>query len=599
VWLARAGDGGNVNRDERRPRPRQPIFAGARPAAPDAATRDTQKPDLGPILASIGEAAYAWDIETDTLAGSENAGAVLGVGDAGGLATGRGYARLLAPDTAVTRFDAVMESGRDNGPGVAYQIEYALLGAGGDARWIEDTGRWFGGSDGTPRRAHGVVRVVNERHAEQERLAYLSKADALTGEVNRWNLTDALAAALEEAVRDRGSCAFLLVAIDNLAHVNEAYGYDVADEAIGTVASRLRAKLRTGDVLGRFSGNTFGVVLRNCTADEMAVAAERLLCGVRDDVVQTREVPIALTITIGGVIAPRHARDLTETLSHAQEALDAAKAKRPGSFVPYRPSIERAALRRENVAATDEIVAALNERRIVLAFEPVVEAASRRIAFREALMRIARSDGTMSDATAIIPIAERLGLVRLLDHRVLELAVTELVAAPDLALSLNVSPASTVDPDWWAELATRLKAHAGVGERLRIEITEMAAIHDIDETRGFVARVKDLGCRIAIDDFGAGYTSFRNLRRLDVDMIKIDGAFVKNVTRSGDDRIFVKALIDLGHALGLTTVAEWVQSEQAAQQLTAWGCDYLQGEFVGLAATGRTWTAPPAARNAG
>ncbi len=127
--------------------------------------------------------------------------------------------------------------------------------------------------------------------------------------------------------------------------------------------------------------------------------------------------------------------------------------------------------------------------------------------------------------------AERVGLMRMLDYRVLELVVKELAAAPALTASVNVSPASTVDPDWWAGLGALLRANTSAAERLIIEITETAAIQDIDDARGFVTRVKDLGCRIAIDDFGAGNTSFRNLRKLGVDIVKIDGAFVQNIVQ--------------------------------------------------------------------
>jgi EAL domain-containing protein (putative c-di-GMP-specific phosphodiesterase class I) len=134
-----------------------------------------------------------------------------------------------------------------------------------------------------------------------------------------------------------------------------------------------------------------------------------------------------------------------------------------------------------------------------------------------------------------------------------------------------------------------LRANAGVGERLIVEITETAAIHDLDDARGFVARAKDFGCRIAIDDFGAGNTSFRNLRRLGVDIIKIDGAFVQNLNKSEDDRAFVQTMIDLAHRLRIRSVAEWVQDEAAAQLLGTWGCDYLQGAFVGLASNARPW----------
>jgi EAL domain-containing protein (putative c-di-GMP-specific phosphodiesterase class I) len=235
-------------------------------------------------------------------------------------------------------------------------------------------------------------------------------------------------------------------------------------------------------------------------------------------------------------------------------------------------------------------VRALNEHRIAVAFEPVVSTVAREPAFYEGLMRIRRSDGDVITAGEVIPLAERLGLVRLIDHRMLELVVAELLACPKLKTSLNVSAASTIDPDWWTALTESLRAHAEVAGRLTVEITESAAIQDIDDTRGFVARVKDIGCRIAIDDFGAGYTSFRNLRKLGVDVIKIDGAFVQNLTRSEDDRAFVRTLVDLAKRLGLETVAEWVQDEEAAKLLAEWGCDYLQGQLIGLASLDRPWT---------
>jgi diguanylate cyclase (GGDEF)-like protein len=559
----------------------------ADPEAPRARTGGLLDPSA--ILASVGEVPYLWDIATDALSWGVNVADVLKLRDDETIATGRAYAQLLGPDTVQSRFDVVTKSTeRDQGGGVPYQVQYSLRPAG-TTLWIEDTGRWFAGRDGAPARAHGVVRVINERHAEEERLSYLSRFDELTGEINRWRLTDVLAATLEEATRQRGSCGFMLVAIDNLARLNEAYGFDVADEVIGSVAKRLRAKMRAGDQLGRFSGNKFGLILNHCTPEDMDKAAERLLAGVRDDVVRTSAGPVAVTVTIGGVTAPRHARTVPEILSRSFEALNAGKARRRGSYQVYRPNLEREALRKENIRAADEIVSALNQRRILLAFEPVVETVSRRPAYYECLMRIGRTDGSLIPATDVMPVAERVGLVRLLDHRVLELLVSEMAAVQTLRASLNVSPVSTTDPDWWSALVALLRTHEGVAQRLIIEITEMAAIQDVDDTRGFVARVKDLGCRIAIDDFGAGFTSFRNLRRLGIDVLKIDGAYVRNLMRSEDDRAFVQTLIELARRLRLKTVAEWVQDEAAARRLQEWGCDYLQGELVGLAAIERPW----------
>jgi diguanylate cyclase (GGDEF)-like protein len=560
----------------------------------DPAPRPGTSLDAAQILKSVGEVAYDWRIDTDVLLWGANAADVLLVRDLATISTGRAYAQILEAENAQARFDIVMQSEtRDDGQGVAYQIQYSVRPDPGlETRlWVEDTGRWFAGADGRPLRAHGVLRVITERHEHERKLSFLARCDGLTGELNRHSLTGILEETIEESLRFRSSCGFLLAAINNLSRINESYGFDIADQVIAAIAKRLRSRVRGKDTLGRYSGNKFGVVLRDCTPDDMTIAAERLLTGVRDEMVQTSAGPIAVTVTLGGVTAPRHARSVAEALVRAQESLDAGKARRRGSFLAYRPSIEREAMRRENVRATDEIVAALNERRIFLAYETVASAADRRPAFYECLMRIRRTDGSLVSANDIVPVAERLGLVRLLDFRVLELVIDEMIAAPSLRTSFNVSPASTTDPDWWAGLGSLLRTHSGVAERLTVEITESAAIHDIDETRGFVARVKDLGCRIAIDDFGAGYTSFRNLRKLGVDIVKIDGAFVQHVMNSEDDRAFVRTLIDLAKRLQLTTVAEWVQDEAAAQTLQAWGCDYLQGTLVGLASTERPWLA--------
>ena len=174
-----------------------------------------------------------------------------------------------------------------------------------------------------------MVRAIDARHAREQRLIKLANFDPLTGEINRAQLTEVLSATLDEAVRFRASCGFLLISIDHLGHLNEAYGFDAAEEVIAQVAKRIRARLRGKDHLGRFSGNKFGVILTSCTADEMAVAAERLLAGVRDETIPTAAGPVAVTVTIGGVTAPRHARTVPEIFSRALDALHAARAAPP------------------------------------------------------------------------------------------------------------------------------------------------------------------------------------------------------------------------------------------------------------------------------
>jgi diguanylate cyclase (GGDEF)-like protein len=557
-------------------------------------TSDLPKADLPKattILASLGQAAFVWDIATDAMVWSEQLGAVFPDIPADTLASGAEFAKLIEPARGV-RSDALGHSPSTarGGDGVRYRIEYGVrTSTSAPVLWIEETGCWFAGPDGRPARAHGIVRINNEAHARDEQLLKLSRNDPLTGELNRTHLVGSLAEAIEEASRFRVTCAFMLIGIDHLARINDAFGFDVADEVISEVAKRIRARLRGGDVLGRFSGNKFGLILKNCTVDDMNVAAERFLAGIRNEVVPTRSGPVSITASIGAVSVPRYARNADEAINRAHETLDGAKRRRSGSFSVWRPNVERDAQRRVNIRVTDEIVTAMNERRIVMAFEPVVEARSRDAAFYECLVRMEQDDGQVLLAPDIVPVAEKLGLIRLVDHRVLELVVAELAEQPDIRLSLNISPDTTMDPDWWASIESLMRAHPGVAERLIVEITETVAIQDLDDVCGFVTRLKNYGSKIAIDDFGAGYTSFRNLRKLGVDIVKIDGAFVQNIARSADDRAFVQTLIDLARRLEIKTVAEWVQDEESAVMLREWGCDYIQGRLIGLASSQRPW----------
>ena len=550
-------------------------------------------PKASTILASLGQAAFVWDIASDAITWSAHANAVFSDIPAASLQTGAELAKLIEPERSI-RTDALVQSPPpQRGEGARYRIEYGVrTSTAAPVLWIEETGCWFAGPDGKPARAQGIVRINNERRARDEQLLKLSRHDPLTGELNRTHLVASLAEVIEEASRFRTSCAFMLIGIDHLARINDAFGFDVADAVISDVALRIRGRLRGGDVLGRFSGNKFGLILKNCTVDDINVAAERFLAGIRNEVVPTKSGPVSVTASIGAVSIPRYARSADEAINRAHETLDSAKRRRAGSFSLWRPNVERDAQRRVNIRVTDEIITALNERRIAMAFEPVVEASSRQTAFYEGLIRMEQDDGSVLLAPDIVPVAEKLGLIRLVDHRVLELVVAELAASPNVQLSLNISPETTMDPDWWSSMESLMQAHPGVAERLIVEITETVAIQDIDDLRGFVTRLKNFGSRIAIDDFGAGYTSFRNLRKLGVDIVKIDGAFVQNIARSSDDRAFVQTLIDLARRLQIKTVAEWVQDEEAAIMLRDWGCDYIQGRLIGLASSERPWGAP-------
>ncbi|HEU0083389.1 MAG TPA: GGDEF domain-containing protein, partial [Bradyrhizobium sp.] len=226
-------------------------------------------PQASAILACLGQAVFTWDLASDTMVWSDHLGSVFPDIAPERLATGSELAKLIEPAGSIRTAALTAPASAYRGEGVAYRIEYGVRASTSHPLlWIEESGCWFAGADGKPARVQGIVRVDNERHAREEQLLKLSRHDPLTGELNRAHLSAALAEAIEEALRFRASFAFMLIGIDHLARVNDAFGFDVADQVISDVAKRIRARLRGGDVLGRFSGNKFGLVLKNCTVDD-------------------------------------------------------------------------------------------------------------------------------------------------------------------------------------------------------------------------------------------------------------------------------------------------------------------------------------------
>jgi diguanylate cyclase (GGDEF)-like protein len=564
--------------------PLVPLRSREDPLAPGegAAPLDTRA-----ILTAAGEVAYAWTLASDALTLDLNAFAVLGAAMAAAT-TGRSFAALLDPQNRTSRNEAILGArASDDGAGVAYDIEYTVLPEGSRGRRliIEDVGRWYADGEGRPVRAEGVMRVINERHEREQRLQFLSRYDELTGYLNRAALLATLGDAIAGAAKAGGALAFMIIAIDNFRAINDAYGFDVADQVLAGVAQRIKASLRDGDTLGRFAGNKLGVVLRNCDVPDMPAAAERLQSVVRGDVIVTAAGSVAVTASLGGVALPRHGRNVSEAVTRAQEALHIARLGGHGRFAGFALSPERNERRRANAALSNDLVAALADNRFLLGYQPVVETRTRELAFSEGLLRIRRPQSVEIAAADFVTLAERLGLIRLLDERTLDLATAALGKAPEARLSVNVSGETVGDPVWLASLAKRLENQPGLAGRLIVEITETALFANADEATRFVATLHDLGCQVAIDDFGAGYSSFKSLRDLKVDIVKIDGSYVENLARSRDDQAFVRALVELARSLEVKIVAERVQDEDVAGWLAAWGVDYLQGHLIGDAAT--------------
>lgn len=554
--------------------------------APEPEPEPEHNVDPRQILNSIGEVVYTWDLNSDQLVWGANLSDVLPTTAPDVINTGMGWAELLAGESPSSRYAAVKESsGRDTGPGVPFQVYYCLSDGSGQSIWIEDTGRWFGGPRGEAVKAHGVIRVVTERYEADRRLIYQSKYDALTGAFNRDQLTKHLATSVEAAIREQRPLTVLLANIDNLGIINRAYGYHVADEVIAGLARNLRAHMRGADVIARFAGNKFAFVLESCDAEQMVIAARRFLKVTNTKPIATSVGPVQATLRIGGVGAPRHGRTQQVLLQHAEEALEMARGNATDRFAVYSESLVRHDARMCAAEVTREITSAMADDRIELALQPVIDSRTGKPAFFESLVRLRRQDGSLIQPDTFLPTAERVGLIKLLDQRMLDLTVDYLRQNPEVRLAFNVSPATAHDPEWPLRLKAAIGPDAGIAKRLIVEITETFAIDNLDTTNRVIEEMKAVGVSVAMDDFGSGHTSFRGLRHLKFDLIKIDGAFIQNLARSADDRIFVRALVDLARHIGVPIVGEWIEDAETARILTEWGVQYLQGHYFGKAQT--------------
>jgi diguanylate cyclase (GGDEF)-like protein len=556
-------------------------------------------PDPRAILDSIGQIVYDWDLDSDQITWGPNAESVFGFQNIAALSTGRGYAECLSHDSESSPYQAIARSTAvDQGKGVPFEVRYGIIPPDGsrDATvWIEDSGRWFAGPNGRPARAHGLIRAVSDRCRQERQFAFTSRFDPLTGALNRASLLEQTTHFFAAAAKHKQSFGALLVSVDNLFMLNRTYGYDVADQVIASLARRLRDNCRERDLLARYAGNKFGLIIQSADTVELSAVAERLIEAAATAPFETSAGPAPVSLRIGGAVAPRNGRAAHVLFQHAEEALDLARQPGAARFVLYEPSLAREDSRMRALKISDEIVSALNEDRILIALQPLVRAATGDVELYEALMRLRRPDGSLVAPASVLPTAEKSGLIQLIDQRVLELALETLAEHPEMRIAVNVSGQTLHEPDFFSRLRVLLDPNPDLVHRLTIELTETCAIEDVEATIKAVSGLKQFGAKVVMDDFGAGHTSFKNLRRFDFDMVKIDGAFVQNMARSEDDRFFVRTLIELARHVGIPVVAEWVEDKATADMLRDWGVDYLQGDFF-AAATLPTSRSPSTAR---
>jgi diguanylate cyclase (GGDEF)-like protein len=489
----------------------------------------------------------------------------------------RSFLDAIAPERR-SELQAVLES-RD-ASSASFLLDVEIASAMGAVNFTM-SGTRMPGEKGATARLAGLMRDTTERFREVRRLTYLATRDELTGHLNRNALREELAQAIERAKEESRNCAFLVASIDRLAMINDGFGFDAGEEVIMGVGERLSRTLRGSDIIGRIAGNKFGVILKNCRETEISVVAGRLRAAVRAQGIETRSGAVSATCSVGAVWLPQAASTSQEAMLRAEQALDKARANGRDGFAAYEVSASRETARLRLMQISDEVMGALKEKRLKLAYQPIIAAKSREISHYESLVRLVKVDGTVVAAGQFVPAAEQMGIVHLVDRFALEAAVANLKAHPNLTLAVNVSGTAASDPAWLQSFVDYVREEKPVAPRLIVELTETAALHHFEENASFVSQLRELGVRVAIDDFGAGYTSFRNLQMLHVDTVKIDGSYVKDLSQSPENQVFVRTLVGLARNFNIKTVAEWVGSEDDAALLQNFGVDYFQGFHFG------------------
>ena len=421
-----------------------------------------------------------------------------------------------------------------------------------------------------------TAQVETEKSLRSEMLR-----DSLTGLPNRFAFNEKVDAVLADPAFREGSYAVLAVDMTRFSRVNECMGALAGDELLITFARRLVSALRPTDMLARTSGDEFGVLLRLDRGLSDALRAAERIKAVLTLPFRLSDLEIRVDCAIGCAVLSRGVTSADEVLRNAQFALK--RAKRLGSTQVYEP-IQAAAVRRRFSIET-ELRCAIEADALTLAYQPLIALETGRVAGFEALARW-EHDGERIPPSEFIPVAEESGLIVQLGRWALDTATRTLGewdaragGKLPLHISVNLSPVQISRDDVAAAVSNALAGSGISGDRLTLEVTEGAIIHDPDRVAKALAALKKFDVRIAMDDFGTGFTSLASLQKLPIDLLKIDQSFVGAMLADSDSTAIVRAVLSLARALGMETTAEGIDSEDLSEMLTELGCTYGQGYF--------------------
>ncbi len=424
-----------------------------------------------------------------------------------------------------------------------------------------------------------IERDITERRQFEAELTYLANHDPLTGLANRRRFEEELASRVALSHRYGGGGGVLLLDIDNFKYVNDAFGHRSGDEVLRAIAQLLKRTVRVTDMVARLGGDEFAVLIPEPDADQAQQMADRLLERIRDLVAQVEGRPLKVTASIGVSTFSDADRDSDEVIHAVDQAMYQAKDDgRDRAAFQSETTLGRA-LQHVPVGWEHRIRDALENGLFELQSQPILDLRRNQVSQHELLLRMRGEEGLILPGS-FLGVAERFGLIHEIDRWVVTQAIRMLAQKPDIRLEVNLSARSVGDKQLMELIAKELAEQGVDPTRLILEITETAAISSIDEARRFALELSDVGCRFALDDFGAGFGSFYYLKHMPADYLKIDGDFVRS-PRSPTDELVIESIVRIARGLGKRTIAEFVEDAATLEVVRAHGVDFAQGYEIG------------------
>ncbi|NOX09312.1 MAG: EAL domain-containing protein [Gammaproteobacteria bacterium] len=432
----------------------------------------------------------------------------------------------------------------------------------------------------------GTARDISEQKAFQKQLEFQAEHDALTGLFNRRYFQQELERTVSRVARSGNPCALCYIDLDQFKYINDTLGHAAGDQLLIEISKLLISYVREGDLLSRFGGDEFTLLLYNINADDLMLAAENFRSRFEKYKFFYDSKSFNITCSIGMAVIDGQTNSADEVLSHADLACNMAKTQGRNCTNLYNPSLRDKDGMAEDMGWAARVREMLEHDRFQLVYQPIFSTDDGQVQDYEVLVRMVCEDGGVILPGGFMPAAERFGLIHAVDRWIVKHAILKLSelhnSGRQVAFSINLSGKAFEDETLLPMIRDLITETRLDPKWITFEVTETAAIANINAATTFIHALKDIGCQFALDDFGSGFSSFAYLKHLPVDRLKIDGAFVHAMANAPVDQAMVQSMNQVAHALGKKTVAEHVEDEATLNLLKEYGIDFVQGNHIGI-----------------